>query len=180
MPALSRSTLAGLLAIAGGVALALMARHERASSRSAAITPPRPARVLRWSVIVTLMLLIGAGIATAAGYELKQRRDQWQRAVQLTGGDPGLGPAAMIRHGCRGCHVIPGVAGANGMVGPDLSDVARRLYVGGMLTNTPGHLMAWILDPKRFNPKTAMPATGITPQETRDVAAYLYALPRSR
>ena len=35
----------------------------------------------------------------------------------------------------------------------------------------------WIVDPRKVDPKSAMPATGITPEDARDVAAYLYAQP---
>jgi cytochrome c2 len=32
----------------------------------------------------------------------------------------------------------------------------------------------WIVDPKQFSQKTAMPVTGIKEGEARDIAAYLY------
>ncbi|MGY4382706.1 cytochrome c1 [Bradyrhizobium sp. i1.3.6] len=32
-----------------------------------------------------------------------------------------------------------------------------------------------IVAPQTFSPRTAMPATGITESEARDIAAYLYA-----
>jgi cytochrome c1 len=44
-----------------------------------------------------------------------------------------------------------------------------------MVTNTPEHMVAWIVDPHAINPKTAMPVTGISQREAKDVAAYLYA-----
>ena len=34
----------------------------------------------------------------------------------------------------------------------------------------------WIVNPKQFDPRTAMPVTGISLGEARDVAAYLYRL----
>jgi cytochrome c1 len=81
----------------------------------------------------------------------------------------------MRRYGCAGCHVIPGVYGSDGQVGGPLSDIRKRVYVGGVVTNSPGNLVRWIVDPQQFSPRTAMPATGISEQEARDVAAYLYA-----
>jgi cytochrome c len=36
-------------------------------------------------------------------------------------------------------------------------------------------MVRWIVNPQQFSPQTAMPATGITEEEARDVAAYLYA-----
>ncbi len=65
--------------------------------------------------------------------------------------------------------------GADGKVGPDLPALRERVYVGGVLRNTPDNLVQWIVDPQRFSPRSAMPATGITEAEARDVAAYLYA-----
>jgi MFS family permease len=58
---------------------------------------------------------------------------------------------------------IEGIAGASGLVGPSLSETARRIYIAGVLTNSPDHLIAFIVNPKSVDPKTAMPITGITP-----------------
>jgi cytochrome c2 len=80
----------------------------------------------------------------------------------------------LARYGCNGCHTIPGAPGADGKVGPALSGIRERVYVGGVLQNTPANLIGWIVDPPRFSPRSAMPATGITEAEARDVAAYLY------
>jgi cytochrome c2 len=57
-----------------------------------------------------------------------------------------------------------------------LGNVADRVYVGGVLTHTPDNLIRWIVDPKQFSPRTAMPTTGINEGQARDVAAYLYAI----
>jgi cytochrome c1 len=70
---------------------------------------------------------------------------------------------------------VPGITGGNGQVGGPLSDIRKRVYVGGVLTNSPDNLIRWIVDPQQFSPRTAMPATGISEPEARDVAAYLYA-----
>ena len=51
----------------------------------------------------------------------------------------------------------------------------NRVYIGGVATNSPDHLIQWIVDPQQFSPRSAMPATGISEAEARDVAAYLYA-----
>jgi cytochrome c len=54
--------------------------------------------------------------------------------------------------------------------------VAERLYLGGAVINTPENLIRWIVNPKQFEPRTAMPVTGISHAEARDIAAYLYRL----
>jgi cytochrome c2 len=122
-----------------------------------------------------LGLLVAAAAAGIAGRSYKQSQDREDTAIALTGGDPRRGEAAILRHGCAGCHVIPGVRGSAGRVGPSLQDVARRVYLGGVVTNTPEHMIDWIVDPRAIDPKTAMPATGISRREARDVAAYLYS-----
>ena len=85
------------------------------------------------------------------------------------------GAAAIKLYGCGSCHVVKGISGANGIVGPPLDGIGSRMYVAGMLENTQGNLAAWIHDPKAINPKTAMPNVGATSQEATDIAAYLKA-----
>jgi cytochrome c1 len=49
------------------------------------------------------------------------------------------------------------------------------VYVAGVATNTADNLIAWIVSPQTFSPRSAMPATGISEAEARDVATYLYS-----
>lgn len=72
--------------------------------------------------------------------------------------------------------MIPGVPGARGLVGPPLGDVVSRVYVAGVLNNTPDNLVRWISDPKAIDERTAMPNVGVSESEARDIAAYLYSL----
>jgi cytochrome c1 len=94
----------------------------------------------------------------------------------LTGGDPDHGSKLVVRYGCVGCHDIPGVPGANGLVGPPLEHIASRVYIGGVLLNNPDNLMRWLKNPPSVDPMTAMPATGLSDRDARDIAAYLYTL----
>ena len=82
----------------------------------------------------------------------------------------------MDEFGCGGCHTVPGVNGASGMVGPPLGSWSRRSYIAGNLANTPENLVRWIMDPHAIEPGTAMPDVGLDEQQARDVAAYLYTL----
>ncbi|MEJ1158312.1 c-type cytochrome [Prosthecomicrobium sp. N25] len=97
------------------------------------------------------------------------------RVTALAAGDPARAPAHMVRYGCAGCHEIPGLSAPGGRVGPSLAGISRRVYIGGVLEHTPENLVGWIVDPRGHDPKTAMPVTGISEGEARDVAAYLYA-----
>jgi cytochrome c len=93
-----------------------------------------------------------------------------------TGGRVEEGRQTIAAFGCGACHTIPGVRGANGLVGPPLLWWSRRTYIAGELPNTPDNMVRWIRDPQRVEPGTAMPALGLTDQQARDVAAYLYTL----
>ncbi|HEV2773141.1 MAG TPA: c-type cytochrome [Thermoleophilaceae bacterium] len=78
------------------------------------------------------------------------------------------------QHGCGTCHVIGGVDGANGRVGPPLTNFKDNRLVGGQLQNTPENVVRWILEPRRFDPQTAMPDVGLTREQAMAVAEYLY------
>lgn len=96
-------------------------------------------------------------------------------AAAMTGGDPARGKVAIKRYGCHACHTIPGVRGANAVVGPPLDRMGTRTYVRH-LPNTPENLVRWIRDPQQIHSHTPMPDTGVTEQDGRDIAAYLYTL----
>lgn len=92
----------------------------------------------------------------------------------VAGGDALRGKAAIERYGCGGCHVIPGIRGAQGRVGPQLTGIAHQSYLGGMIANLPENMIRWIEAPQSIAPGTAMPTLGVSPAEARDIAAYLY------
>jgi cytochrome c2 len=92
------------------------------------------------------------------------------------GGDAENGKLLLRQFGCSACHEIPGVAGGRGKVGPPLGGVARRVYLAGVLPNTPERMASFIRDPQGADPRTAMPDLGVTEEHARDMVAYLYAL----
>lgn len=91
-------------------------------------------------------------------------------------GDAENGKLLLRQFGCGTCHEIPGVGEAKGRVGPPLDGVASRIYLGGVLPNTPDNMAAFIRDPQRFAPRTAMPDLGVTEPHARDMVAYLATL----
>jgi cytochrome c1 len=93
-----------------------------------------------------------------------------------TGGNPRLGRHIITQRHCGTCHTIPGIVGANGVFGPPLTDFARRSMIAGNFPNTPKNLASWIRDPEAMKPQTAMPSLGLSEQQARNVAAYLYTL----
>lgn len=98
-----------------------------------------------------------------------------ERAAAL-GGDRDNGRLLLRQFGCGQCHRIPGVADAMGKAGPPLDRIARRVYLGGVLPNTPANLALFIQDPQRFDPRTTMPNLGVTEAHARDMVAYLQGL----
>ena len=100
-----------------------------------------------------------------------------QRAATLTGGgDARLGRLELRKYGCNTCHQISGISGARGLIGPPLDGIAQRYYIAGELPNTPDNLMRWIQHPRQVESHTVMPEMGVTEQDSRDIAAYLYTL----
>ncbi|MHC2018166.1 c-type cytochrome [Methylobacterium sp. CM6247] len=130
----------------------------------------------RWIVLAAGLAAIGSVVGIVV-HRIERGQARVDLAKGLTGGDPARAPALMITYGCAGCHDVPGVAGPSGRVGPPLRGLAERVYIGGVVTNTPENLVRWIVDPKSLNPRTAMPITGISETQARDIAAYLYANP---
>jgi cytochrome c len=96
--------------------------------------------------------------------------------VRSTGGDIDHGNRMMRRYGCNTCHEIPGVAGAMGSTGPSLEGIALRGYLAGRLENNVPNMIQWIRHPHAVDSLTVMPEMGVTEQDARDIAAYLYTL----
>jgi cytochrome c2 len=92
------------------------------------------------------------------------------------GGDPENGRLLLRQFGCGTCHEIPGVAAARGKVGPPLAGVATRVYLGGVLPNSPENMLDFIRAPQKLEPRTAMPDLGLTEEHARDMVAYLYTV----
>lgn len=85
------------------------------------------------------------------------------------------GRTMIHQYGCAGCHTIPGIAGADGEVGPRLDRVRKQAYIAGVLPNSPQNMVVWIQNPREVDPRTAMPDLGVNEADARDMAAYLYA-----
>jgi len=91
-------------------------------------------------------------------------------------GDPRRGAALVTQYGCGTCHVIPGVPSASGNVGPPLTSMGDRVYIAGVLANTPENMIRWLQHPQAIVPGNAMPDLGLTEQDARDLTAYLDSL----
>jgi cytochrome c oxidase assembly factor CtaG/cytochrome c2 len=86
------------------------------------------------------------------------------------------GAQVIAQFGCGTCHTIPGIAGADANVGPPLTGFGKRLYIAGMLRNTPDNLQRWLKNPQAVVPGNVMPDMGLSDGQARDAAAYLRTL----
>jgi cytochrome c2 len=99
-----------------------------------------------------------------------------QLAAAGDSGDVKRGARVIASRHCGSCHMIPGIRGAEGLVGPPLILFGRRSFIAGRLPNSPDNIARWVTDPQAVEPGTAMPALGLSSREARDVAAYLTSL----
>jgi cytochrome c len=121
-------------------------------------------------------LIFGAVLAAVAMC-ISGCSDEAQHIAEVTtGGNVHRGATAIERYGCGSCHIIPGISGAQGRAGTSLAGIADRIYIAGVLQNTPENMMQWIENPPAVDPKTVMPNLGVTEQDARDIAGYLYTL----
>lgn len=119
-----------------------------------------------------LLFMLAVMLATSACGPSKVEKE----AAAMTGGDIRRGVTAIGKYGCPSCHTIPGIENAHATVGPPLTQIARRQYLGGHLVNTPDNMLRWLQHPQQVDPRNAMPEMGITERDARDISAYLYTL----
>ena len=134
---------------------------------------------------VILLLLSAAGCRASPPVSLPRAGVPDAPSTILTPapGVPGNaenGRALVVARGCGGCHTVPGIQGASGVIGPPLNNVALRPTLAGeSIPNSPDNMTRWIMDPPSLKPGTAMPRLGLTQQEAQDVTAFLYSQPRN-
>ena len=87
------------------------------------------------------------------------------------------GRPLIATYGCGACHTVPGVSGAHSLAAPPLDHFWQRSYIAGRLANTQDNLAQWIHDPQGVEPGTAMPNLGVSEDQARAIASYLYYQP---
>ncbi|HET9983898.1 MAG TPA: c-type cytochrome [Longimicrobiales bacterium] len=112
----------------------------------------------------------------AAACEKPAAAQARETAVALVGGNPERGRRLIGELGCKTCHTIPGIPGANSLVGPPLTGIASRVYIAGVLTNQPANMVRWLVNPPGVDSLTAMPNMGLSAAQATDIATYLYTL----
>jgi cytochrome c1 len=126
---------------------------------------------------VACVVVVAAGCGGAQSVSTIPQSAVYQfGSREVSDGERERGQRAIQRYGCGACHVIPGVTGARGLVGPPLISFGHRSVVAGSLPNTPEHLARFIQAPQSIRPNSAMPNLDVTEGDARDIAAYLLSL----
>jgi len=123
------------------------------------------------------LVLLAIGTTLIAGFLLHTENLARLRvqANESSRGDWRRGEALIYRYACGSCHVIPGIHGAVGRNGPELTGVGQRPVLAGSLSNDPETMVRWLMHPQAFRPGSGMPEQGLDERHARDIAAYLYA-----
>lgn len=108
---------------------------------------------------------------------------QWMVDQKKPVVDPAFPPQLMSKQ-CGICHMIRGVPGALGLVGPDLTHIGSRSTIAaGLLENTPENLKSWIANPEYHKPGNVMSKAGykamkieVTNDDAEALAQYLSKL----
>ena len=116
-----------------------------------------------------VLVIVFATLALFACASPKPKRE-------VIGGNTEAGKVAIKKYACGACHVIPGIEGANGRESHPLFGFANRGDIAQTVVNTPENLVRWIRKPTDIRPRTRMPIMGVSEQEAKDIAAYLYTL----
>ena len=95
---------------------------------------------------------------------------------RVAGGDPERGRLLVQQYQCAACHFIPEVQGPNGDAGPSLESMGRLSYIAGSIPNQPENMIRFLQNPPAVKPGTLMPALGISNDEARHMAAFMYSL----
>jgi cytochrome c oxidase subunit 2 len=132
---------------------------------------------------------LAAAAAEAEGEAGQDTEAGAEAAAQTVAEDPmvAMGRDVFFNQSiCVACHAIQGTP-AGGVLGPNLTRLGSRTSIAaGMLENNSENLIRWIKDPQSVKPDARMPgaayaaggwpATNITDEQIRAIAAYLLSL----
>lgn len=96
--------------------------------------------------------------------------------IEVEGGNPSTGEELVISYDCASCHYIPGFPESSGHDAPGLQLWPNRAFVAGAAPNRPENVIAFLMDPDGIQPGSRMPDLGITEEEARHIAAYLFTI----
>jgi cytochrome c oxidase subunit 2 len=85
------------------------------------------------------------------------------------------GEQLMQNKACLGCHAL-GETNTHIRVGPNLTNMARRSRIAGVVPYSTENMRAWLADPTALKPGTTMPRLNLSEEEVEALAAYLDTL----
>jgi len=107
--------------------------------------------------------------------------DKWYAASQQPAAEPStdsqkLGQQIFLKSVCTQCHTINGTP-ASGRVGPNLTHVASKPYIGAAsLINSRENLAQWISDPQAIKPGIRMPMNTYSQDDLNALVDYIQSL----
>jgi mono/diheme cytochrome c family protein len=129
---------------------------------------------MRSTRLASVLALCGAALFVAVGATTAAPGQKKKPAKPVASAAPSAAEIAKGRkiyeaNGCKACHVVGEDKG--GKTGPELTHVAK--------TRKPDWMSAQVRNPKKFDPKSAMPAYGpdkIDDKQLKTLVAYMSSL----
>lgn len=122
-----------------------------------------------------------------AAYLLSEPAEPGAQAEQPAGAAESAGAAdgdgeliaeqIITQNGCGACHVIPGVEGTAGTIGPSLEGLSERETIAeGALENTPENMRTWLSNPQAVKPDSVMPNLNLSESQIDTLVEFLSEL----
>jgi cytochrome c len=109
--------------------------------------------------------------------ETAQSAQKGTPAATQAAGNVSRGRELANQYGCNVCHMMPGVEGPQGSLGPSLAGLASRpTFSTAAVPNTAANLAQFIQNPASLNPQSSMPPIAIAADDVQDLVAYLQTL----
>ena len=148
-----------------------MKRHFENPSRQVGLS--RFCRGRKWNAILLCFVIAIVCLLSACSSEVNGVPEPHPASAH----DVEAGRQLIASYGCGACHTIPGIPGADAMAAPPLNRFYERSYISGEVPNTWDNLIKYIQHPQAIEPGTVMPDLGVTEEQAREIAAYLYHQP---
>lgn len=119
---------------------------------------------------------MGFEIVAESAVDFKKWQDAQRQTVSLAPTANEIPGHKLFMDRCAGCHTIRGTH-ASGQHAPDLTHLnSRRRLAGGLLANTPEHVMKWVVNAQQLKPGSRMPSMVLSESEKSALALFLSKL----
>ena len=131
--------------------------------------------------IISLLAALVGLIALGGASIVHTNSDTQQQQVAATPTDAlaQAGAKYFATSACIGCHAINGVTTTDQskLIGPNLTHFGGRQWIaGGVVSNTPANLAAWLRNPQAVKDGADMPNLNLTQDQINELVAYLESL----